>query len=361
MRKGGLVVKRLFGCLLAVCMVFSRCGNLFDGHYTSVKPHEQQSNFSASPNVFAANYEQLYAALTEFVQTGREQGVIIVDDYAQSALEQDMKTAITDAMNHHPITAYAVEHISFELGKSGGKKALDVDIEYTHNWAEILKIRRVRDVAGAVKVISGALNQCQTDVVLQIEQYEKTDFTQVVESYALENPQCVMEVPQVTVNLYPKSGKTRVVELRFTYQTSRASLRNMQERVQQVFESAALYVSADAPDEEKYVQLYSFLMERYEYKIETSITPTYSLLRHGVGDSHAFAMVYAAMCRQVGLECIVVCGTKAGASHYWNIVCDQGNYYHVDLLDGEFWERTDEEMSGVVWDYSSYPACGKSA
>ena len=45
-------------------------------------------------------------------------------------------------------------------------------------------------------------------------------------------------------------------------------------------------------------------MERYDYRIETSITPAYSLLRHGVGDSRAFAVVYAAMCQQAGLECL---------------------------------------------------------
>lgn len=353
--------KKVIVCLLAVCVLLSGCDNLFDGHYSSVKPHEQQTNSSASQSVAASNYSQLSAALTRLVQAGREEGVINVEDYDQSVVEADMKRAITDVMEHDAIAAYAVDKVEFELGKSGGKSALDVDIAYTHNRAEILKIKKVYDVAGAIKIISGALNQCQADIVLQIGQYEQTDFVQVVESYALENPQYVMEVPQVTVNVYPESGTTRVVELRFTYQTSRVSLRNMQERVQQVFESAALYVSGDAPDAEKYTQLYSFLMERYDYKLETSITPTYSLLRHGVGDSRAFAIVYAAMCRQAGLECMVVSGTKAGESHYWNIVCDDGVCYHVDLLEGDFRKRTDEQMAGFVWDYSAYPACGNRA
>lgn len=358
--KGGLIVqKRLILCLLVVCVLLSGCGNLFDGHYSSVKPHEQQPNSSTSQNVSASNYGQLSAALVKFVQTGREKGVINVEVYNQAVVEADMKRAITDVMHHNAIAAYAVDTVSFELGKSRGKPALDVEIAYTHNRAEILKIKKVYDVAGAIKIISGALNQCQTDIVLQIGRYEQTDFAQVVESYALENPQYVMEVPQVTVNVYPETGTTRVVELRFTYQTSRDSLRNMQERVQPVFESAALYVSGDGPDAEKFAQLYSFLMERYDYKYETSMTPAYSLLRHGVGDSRAFAVVYAAMCRQAGLKCLVVSGTKAGESHYWNIVCDDGVCYHVDLLEGEFRKRTDDQMAGFVWDYSAYPACGK--
>ncbi len=47
------------------------------------------------------------------------------------------------------------------------------------------------------------------------------------------------------VGLYPDSGTSRVVELKFTYQTSRDSLRQMQPQVQRVFDSAALYISSD--------------------------------------------------------------------------------------------------------------------
>ena len=99
-------------------------------------------------------------------------------------------------------------------------------------------------------------------------------------------------------------------------------------------------------------------MERYDYKFETSITPAYSLLCHGVGDGEAFATVYAAMCRQAGLDSRVVTGTRAGEPWWWIMVCDNGTYYHVDLLQcnaaGGFRELTDTEMEGYVWDYSAY-------
>ena len=101
-------------------------------------------------------------------------------------------------------------------------------------------------------------------------------------------------------------------------------------------------------------------MERYDYKIETSLTPAYSLLCNGVGDIETFACVYARMCRRAGLECEVITGTKAGEPWFWNMVCDNGSYYHVDLLrcntEGNFRELTDEGMEGYVWDYSAYPS-----
>lgn len=340
------------------CLMLGGCSSIFDGSYASVKPHHQQSSSLSNETVSVFNYPQLYNVLTDLIEEGREDAVITVANYDQEQVESDMERAISDAGTRHPIAAYAVEAVEFELGKSGGQAALAVDIHYAHDRTEILKIKQVDSMDEALSAIFSALNQCQVSIVLQIRNYEDTDFVQVVESYAMENPQQVMELPQVTAGVYPESGTNRVVELRFGYQTSRDSLRSMQTQVQPVFTSAALYVSGDAEEQEKYSQLYSFLMERYDYQLDTSITPTYSLLRHGVGDSRAFAVVYAAMCRQAELDCQVVSGTRGGESHYWNIICDNGIYYHVDLLADSFQELTDEQMRGYVWDFSAYPVCG---
>ena len=130
-----------------------------------------------------------------------------------------------------------------------------------------------------------------------------------------------------------------------------------------MFAAAKLYVSGDGEAREKFSQLYAFLMERFEdYTLETSLTPAYSLLIHGVGDAKAFATVYSAMCRQAGLECITVGGTRNAEAWYWNIVRDGDVYYHVDLLqcssNNAYEEQTDKEMGGYVWDFSAYPVCG---
>ena len=67
------------------------------------------------------------------------------------------------------------------------------------------------------------------------------------------------------------------------------------------------------------------------------------------------------MCRQAGLQCQTVTGTRNGEPRYWLIICDNGGYFHVDLIrnmeQGTFRRFTDGEMTGYVWDYSAYPAC----
>ena len=342
----------------ALCLLLSGCGIWMDGSYVSVTLHEEQLSGVQTGVVSAANYMELRGALTQMVDSGTESAVINVAEYNQSMVESGISMAVRYLTTMYPLGAYAVDGVEYEVGSSGGKPAVSVNITYIHGRSEIRKVQAVQDMEGAQEKIAQALDACESGVVLLVKAYERTDIAQFVEDYAALHPDIVMETPQVAVGVYPEMGMARVLELKFTYQTSRESLRQMQTQVEPYFASASLYVSGNGSDAQKYAQLYGFLMERYDYKFETSITPAYSLLCHGVGDGAAFATVYAAMCRQAGLDCRVGTGTRAGEPWWWNMVCDNGTYYHVDLLQcnaaGGFRELTATEMEGYVWDYSAY-------
>ena len=352
-------MKRTLAALLAACLLLTGCG-FPQGSYVSVTPHQHQKQIPQTESRVAENYLDLMEALVELIALGTESATIHVGGYPANAVKSGMAVAIRYAMENDPIGAYAVEKITYELGSNGGHPAVAVQISYLHNQAEIRRIQRVDNMEEAERLAAKALENYDTGVVMLVKEYASLDFVQLVEDQAETRPHLIMEQPQVTAGIYG-NGRERVVELSFTYRTGRDSLRAMRAQVEPVFESAVLYVSEDASQWQKYSQLYGFLMERFDYTVETSITPAYSLLHHGVGDSRAFAIVYAAMCRAAGLECHVVTGTCSGEPRVWNMICDNGNYYHVDLLrsnqQGKFQVKTDGQMQGYVWDYSSYPAC----
>ncbi len=345
--------------VLALCLLLTGCSFL-DGSDVSVTPHQEQKQSVQTDVIAASSYGELISALEQLIDSAAQSATIHVEDYPSETLESSMIRAVRYTQESYPMGAYAVEEIHYELGTSGGVQAVAVTITYRHTWAEIQRISRLADMDAAAEAVAEVLEDCDASTVLLVESYAETDFAQLVEDYAAQYPQIVMETPQVTANIYGQ-GSSRVIELIFTYQNSRDDLRQMQAQVQNIFNSAVLYVSGEGADRQKLSQLYGFLMERFEYTIETSITPAYSLLRHGVGDSKAFATVYAAMCRAAGLECETVTGTYAGEPRTWNIVLDDGYYYHVDLLrsreSGGYQELTDSQMRNYVWDYSAYPEC----
>lgn len=351
-------MKRVIVFILAVSLLLCGCDSVFDGNYVSVEQHREQNTGGQSGIVSASNYIQLREALVQMVDSGSESSVINVSDYDQDLLENAIEVASDYVRKAHPIGAYAVEKISYEIGTGGGKPAVSVNISYIHGRSEIRKIKTVRDMTVAQDKCAEALEKCESGLVVLVKDYSSWDATQFVEDYASLHPDLVMEIPAVAMGVYPETGMERVVELKFTYQTSRESLRQMQSQVEPIFSAASLYVVGNGTEAQKYNQLYAFLMERFDYQIQTSLTPAYSLLCHGVGDCEAFATVYAAMCRQSGLACQVITGTKNGEPWFWNLICEDGAYYHVDLLEcsalGQFVKMTRDDMAGYVWDYSAY-------
>lgn len=351
-------MKRFAALLVALCLPLCGCG-MMDGEYLSITPHEVPSANVQSISQSASSYRELRDILVAMVDAGSESTVISVAKFDQSILDTSIKSAIGYILKSYPLGSWAVDHIEYEIGTGGGQPVVSVNIAYIHGRSQIRQIQNVQNMDAAENLITNALKDCGDSVVLLVDNYEKTDIAQVIEDYAEENPNTIMETPEVAVGMYPDEGVgQRVVELKFTYQTSRDSLRQMQNQVQRVFASAELYLNSDAIDIQKYSQLYTFLMERYDYTIGTSITPAYSLLIHGVGNAEAFATVYRAMCRQAGLECQVISGTKNGESWYWNLIFVDDQWLHVDLLEasaqGGFQSLEPDMMQGYVWDYSAY-------
>lgn len=304
------------------------------------------------------NYEDILLILTNMIQYGQQKQTISMEEM-EKGWEEYVDDVVDYVQKVYPLGAYAVSDIAYEIGTSFGRPALAVEITYHRSLAEIDAVQNAETSAQFADILHHALRTMAVSVAVCVENYADMDFAQMVRDYAMLYPQYVMEEPRVSATMYPQNGKDRIVELFFTYDTSRVSLRQMQEQVSLVFSSSELYVSGDGTTMEKYGQLYSFLMiNRHDYSVQTSVTPAYSLLHHGVGDSKAFATVYAAMCRQAGLNCQTISGTRSGQSWYWNILRVNGRVYHVDLLrcqeEGRFFYKTAQEMTDYVWDYSAY-------
>lgn len=347
-------------CVIVIVMLSLLLGGCswMDGEYHSVKPHAAQDTAIPPSGVVVSGFNELQEALVKMVTSGITESTFYVTGFDSEHVDQYMNTAIMHVFQNSAVGAYAVEKINYEFGTRGGRSAIAVDVSYIHGRQEILRIKKTENMDGLKRILEFSLNSCDANMVAKVSNYEQMDLTQYVQDYVNAHPQFCMEMPQVAVAVYPDRGDERVVELSFTYQTSRDALRTMQDMVAPIFSAAEMYVQGSEDDAQKYEQLYAFLMERFEYKLETSITPAYSLLRYGVGDSKAFAMVYSTMCRNAGLECQVISGTKDGEARYWNMIRLGDTYYHVDLLscsqNGGFEAVASGAMNGYVWDYSSY-------
>jgi len=338
--------------LIVLCLSMSGCNYWADGYYVSVTPHPQQDEYRELGELYASSFSTIRDALSQLIADGASKGIIFLSDLSEDVARSYMSIAIQNLRDWDPVAAYAVESVQFEVGTNTGRSALAVEITYRKSQSEIMRIKRVDTMDEAVESIGSVLEQAGSTIVLRIDTYKQTDFSVLVQRYADENPDKIMETPQVLMSVYPEQGRSRVVELTFIYQMEAEELLHMMELVWPVFTAAELYVQGGASAREKYSQLYSFLMERYEYEIRSSVTPTYSLLQEGIGDSRAFACVYGAMCRKAGLLCDVIAGFKDGIPWYWNRIQVDNVEYYVDLIDsnqyGMLTMRSESEMGNYI-------------
>ncbi len=349
--------------ILAFSLLLGGCSMGFEGDYIWQQSHPMPNSPGNGQNVSVRDYNALYNALEQAVEAALPQLTLAVSSYDRDAVAPDAAEAVAQLRQENPIAAYALQNVRWELGSVAGEQALVFQFTYSYDQAHIRRIKTVDNTLQAKNLITSVLNSFETGIVLRIQRYKETDFQEMLAEYIDKNPHLVIETPEISVSIYPESGSDRVLELKFNYLTSRDNLRTMQQQVATVVEGAVDIVSVTDDGRGKYTQMYSLLMERFQtYTLETSLTPAYSLLLYGVGDSKAFASVYAAMCRKAGLECLTVVGTYNGEVRYWNIVSIEGIYYHVDLLrskeEGQFRDMTDEEMEGYVWYFPAYPTCG---
>lgn len=348
-----------------MCLLLSGCDFWMNGSYSSVTPNLGNVTAGSQQDEEIYSYGNLLERLEETVEMGIQKATFSASRFDTDTLESYMQKATEQIMSNHPVGSFAVEQISYDVGNSGGRQAIGVNISYSRTKSEILGMSVARNMDEAKSLIQEALVKCDASLVMRIQAYEALDIVQIIQNYGEQNPHICIEIPQASVSTYPDSGLERVVEISFVYKNSREVLRSMQQTVLDSFAAAKRNLLPGDSMLVKIGKLYAYLMERHENTMGTSITPAYSVLRYGVGDSKAFSEVFAALCRWVGLNCETITGTRDGEAWCWNAICIDDSYYYLDLI--QCWRNQTyqlkrfNQMTGYVWDYSAYGENGPPA
>lgn len=364
-------MKRIFAILTALLTAFlCACGALVEDSYLAVEPHAEQPTQTVGATqeeaeTVVTNRSELRGAVLSRIRDWVEFDTLRVENY-EGDLEGDLSETLAYATQEDPIGAYAVDFIDAELSGDAASGSIELSVVFRRSAAEIASIVTVNNTSAALRRIDQALISGETALTLRIRSYEETDFETYIFGYCLKNPNLVVALPELSAQVYPKEGETRILELHFTYDRTRENLNLMLSSVNTILDSASSYVTSGGTEAERLELLARFLSNRFDYKISrsTPTMPAYDLLCEGKAHSLSFATVFRYECTKAGTECLLVSGERNGETWYWNIVCLDGVYYHIDLMRGvERHESTltlllQEEMraEGYVWAEEEYPA-----
>ena len=364
-------MKKFLSAILiaSVLLGLTACSGWGQDELLSVTPHAEQPVSSGATEeevpLTVTNRSELRGAVLSFIRDWTERGTFLVSDYSGD-IAADLAETIRYATEEDPIGAYAVDYADAELSGDGESGVISLNIVFRRSAAEINSIVTVNGIGGAYAKIQQALTDYNTALTLRIRNYEEADFTAYIRDFCLENPDQMPALPELSAQVYPNEGETRILELHMVYPKTRDELRVMQAEVNTILASAHSFIHSGSTDAERVTRLYRFLAGRFVYTIDTEepVMPAYRLLCDGAAHSLSFATVFRYECSSEGMDCRLISGFKDGVSHYWNLIRLGREYYYVDLMRDMLSGGNSPELltaaqlteEGYVWEAGDYPA-----
>ena len=356
-------MKQLTALLLCATLALTAltgCGSIFDRSYASVTPHQDQAASDEDASILRAEtYAELVSCVQHFVSMGQTIGTIHVYQYAGD-IDADLQTACNEILHDDPLGAYALSNITYTHSRIVSYYECTFTFSYRRTLNDISSIVNAYGWGTIRDLMAETLSNFDTTLTLRTSSFyaDATHLYTLAQAAYYDTPAAALGYPGVSVNIYPDSGRYRIVEVTFSYPNTQAVLRQRSESA--VVKAAQLAGSESAADATVAALLHSRLMDSAQYD-EGGSSSIYNVLCLGSGNSEGIGMAYLLLCRQAGIPCQLVQGTLDGVPHSWNIIELNGQYWHIDLTLGgaDSARYNDSAMAdlGYQWSRDDYPAC----
>lgn len=372
--------KRVLSILLSAVLLtaLSGCASVFKKEYLSVSKYVDENRGDFSDIVRISDYEELKSAIISMVNRHKTYGRLKFTDY-DGSLQSDISQACHELKSESAIVSYAVNYMSYDLNRIATYYEAAVHISYRRSQSEIDAIRYVTGRKELQEAFAAVLDNTGSYAAVKIvsstitEEEVKNAVCKAYES----NPAGCVVMPEVTVRMHPQSGVQRIIEVELKYGRELSELQEMRsvlrDRIDEISKSISQEKNAASA-----LEACNLLARRCTYdptgfmrsddtEQERGLGSTaYGAIVEGNADSLGIALAYAALCRAVGIECLVVNGSMDEEDHSWNIIKIEGRYYHVDVSawsssssTGDSFMKSDSQIQDRYdWDRDSYPVCG---
>lgn len=356
----------LISILCVPALLLSGCG-LFDSEYLVVEDYAPTVQNESSPEdkIIVRNINSLKQAIRTIITEGDSEGKIFFDPAYDGDPVADMSKACWQVRTQDALCAYCVADISYELSKIVTYYEARLYIGYTDYVESAGSIVNLPFSTGIENVIRQTLSDGSTKVVMLVghSSYSAEDVVGLVSEVYRQNPAVAPIEPTVSVNMYSGSNMQRLYEVNLHYGLTAEEQRERTVKLREFSPFDGMDLTG-LDEVQRALLAYEYLCENSQVDSSGGKNTVYAALIGKAADSEGLAMGYLELCRQLGVECIVVYGQHEWQDHCWNIIKAEERYYHVDaglndIRDAELcFMKTDEDFwSTYRWDMSSYPAC----
>lgn len=361
-------MKRFLPILIIISLLLCGCSGVLSAlspnTYSVITERTDENSNKNSEIMPAESKEELRECLIAMIKSHVQNGIVhLSTDYPGDAA-QDATDLAYDIWKNTPLGAFSIDVINVTCDRLLSYYEIAFTISYRVSPYIVSSIRPVEDETGIQAEIERAMEAHISRLILSIEHYpDAVDYAHYVQNYFNLHSETCIESPEITVSVFPENGENRIIDISLSYQHSASELYSMKNAVADVIRSAQSYVQYRREPMAKAELLYTWLKDRFDYVIEASPTPIYSLLCEGICTSKAFADIFSILCNNCDIDCITVAGYVDGQPYYWNILTFDKTSYHFDILrsinENKYTLQLlyDDAFKGYSWDHELYPAC----
>ena len=356
---------RLLSLLLA-CLLLSGCG-LYNRVYSSSVPFTGSgSGLRADDSRDILNATMLRGAVLDLISAHVEHATFRFSNYSGSP-EADLQQVCQDFLTAHPLGAWALASIDVSFSHVVSYDVADLHLSFLKNPDELASVVFLSTEDELRDVLRERLEGYAAGAALRIDGagVDEARILALLKELYYADPVGIAAEPICTVLGYPAEGADRIYELSIDYGDSLASLRQMTSVLRRRVPQLCGELGGEAPAGQALAAARLVAATLSEDGDALASTAYGSLVLSEANDKGA-ALAYVALCDGLGIACQVVEGHSNGAeerAHWWNLVCLDGQWYHVDVtrLDSDprqAFLATDAMLRGrYSWDAGDYPAC----
>lgn len=356
---------------LVIALTTAGCGSVFEAEYYYEEPATDDFSTLSDKATEIRNYSMLKAAITGMISRREEQREFRLNNYNGKPSE-DLAAACFEIKSDNPLGAYAVETLSYDTNYVVSYYMATIYITYKRTVEEVEQIF----YAGTQTEFDDHVRQTvaefspQTVARVYSSAVDEGYISDLVRQTYYDDPVKMVSAPLVAVQSYPAEGPNRIYDIQLNYGLSQSRNDAMSQAIDEKLNAAIAEMTGTEPvrlalESAEYLSELCRATERAGYFQNT----VYGAVVERYADSIGLALAYRALCRKLGIECLVVegsTGSMGTETHYWNIIGVDGEYYHVDVSTfAEDPERAfllnDADMWGsCIWETEEYPACNGS-
>jgi len=359
-------IQRITTVLIIATLLVSMCGcsSIYSKEYSYVTDYVNSSDSNADGKNIAKSYYTLKQAILSMVNDRKETDVIVFDGY-DGDISTDLLTACWELRTKNALCSYCVESITYDINHIVSYDEATVYIKYSRSAEDMNKIVRVAFSTDIKDYLYSTMNNLQNKVTLLVNNstLDEDGVSEMVAEVYEENPLCTISLPKIKVLMYTGSGLQRLFEVSFDYGDSSENIYLNKGRVNMAVSTAVNMCQAETDVETAY-NLCNYLIDSCKYEELTYNNTVYDTLIRENANSEGLALAYKAICNELGIDCSIINGISEMQSHTWNIICIDGEYYHVDVsrcrtngIESGFLQNDKQMWELCRWDTAKYSEC----